>query len=109
MKPTTPIDTEMVFLRDLDHRLSAIEKDMAEGNNLKSWLVGGIRNALNSRIAEVTKQRDGTAAIFSRLAGCDCGNTTINSRGERLFCAKCGKEVMQPRAKESVDGPCTDR
>lgn len=58
MKPTTSIDREMVFLRDLDRRLSAIEKDIAEGNNLKSWLVGGIRNVLNNRIAEVTKLRD---------------------------------------------------
>ena len=57
MKPTTPIDTEMVFLRDVEKRLGAVyNAALVSRVDLKGIL--GLQSVLNSRIAEVTKLRD---------------------------------------------------
>ena len=59
MKPTTPIDTEMVFLRDVERRLQSCLAHLGR-NPTYGCLpdVLGLQSALNCRIAEVTKLRD---------------------------------------------------
>lgn len=58
MKPTSPIDTEMVFLRDVEGRVERLLTCLRNNslNALPSAL--GLQSVLNNRIAEVTKLRD---------------------------------------------------
>lgn len=58
MKPTTPIDREMIFLRDVEHRLDSLANAVASQGNVVPQLLG-LRGVLNNRIAEVTELRDG--------------------------------------------------
>lgn len=57
MKPSTPTDTEMVFLRDVEDRLKAIQNAAICGRtNLPGVL--GLQSVVQCRISEVVKLRD---------------------------------------------------
>lgn len=59
MKPTSPIDTEMVFLRDVERRLRlAYNKQVEDPNRNCLPELLGLASVVQCRIAEVTKLRD---------------------------------------------------
>lgn len=72
MKPSTPIDTEMVFLRDVEKRLAALKLTLQTGGKgVGVPAVLGLQSVLNNRLAEVTKQRDDYLA-YAQQDGFEC-------------------------------------
>lgn len=67
VKPTTPIDTEMVFLRDVEQRLAAIH-NAAVHNRVNLPGILGLSSVVQCRIAEVTKLRDKENAGASSMS-----------------------------------------
>lgn len=57
MKPTTPYDREMVFLRDVESRLNHLHTRISKGYSGVPEVLG-LQSVVQCRISEVTRQQE---------------------------------------------------
>lgn len=77
MKPTTPIDREMVFLRDVERRVGYLRGALESGRNGIPEALG-LQSVVQCRISEVTKERE---EVFE----CDGTNCSPRAHGHKVL------------------------